>query len=182
MNKVKVVDRSKEDNGNIISKYDSNAILNTMVYNVKFPDGSIYKYGTNIIAYNIYSQVYSEVFSHPIPSGILDFAKDTTAVQKGDQYIITNSRQLRMIKSTVRWNLLISWKGGSKQWIPLLVMKEYNPIEVAKFTTSHDIYDEPTFVWWVPYTLQKRDKNYLCCQLPGKTINTQVLCGHFLIS
>ena len=62
MNKVKVVGWSKDDNGNIIGKYDSNPMLNTMVYDVYFPDISIRKYGTNVISDNMYSQVDSEVF------------------------------------------------------------------------------------------------------------------------
>ena len=113
MKKVKVVGRSKDDDGNIIGKYDSNPMMNTMVYYVKFLDGSIHEYGANVIAENMYSQVDSEGFSHSILYGILDFAKDTTAVQKGYQYITTKSVQGCMRKSTVGWNLLIAWKYGS---------------------------------------------------------------------
>ena len=122
MKKVKVVGSFKENNGNIIGKYDSNPMLNTMVYDVKFTDGSIQDYGANVIVDNMYSQVDSESVLHYILYGILDFAKDTTAVQKSHQYIITKSGQRLMQKSTVGWNLLISWKDGSKQWIPLLVI------------------------------------------------------------
>ena len=63
-----------------------------------------------------------------------------------------------MRKSTSGWNLFIACKDCREQWIPLLVMKESNPIEVAEFATDHGIYDEPSFAWWVPYTLQKKDK------------------------
>ena len=68
MKKAKVVGRSKDDNGNIIGKYDRNPLLNTMVYDVKIPDGSIREYRENIIADNIFSQVYSEGFFalHPL--------------------------------------------------------------------------------------------------------------------
>ena len=115
---VKVVGWSKADDGNIIGKYDSNPMLNTMVYNFEFPDGSIRKYGGNLIADNMYYQFDSEDIFHSILSGILDFSKDTTIYHKGDQYIITNSGQHSMQKSYVGWNLLIFWKHGSKQWIP----------------------------------------------------------------
>ena len=101
MRKVKVVSQSKHDNENIISKYDSNPMLNTMVYYVKFPDVSIRKYRANVIGENMYSQVYSECFLHSILYGILDYCRDTTSVQKGDQYIITKSGQRCMQKSTV---------------------------------------------------------------------------------
>ena len=123
MNEVKVAGRSTDADGNIIGKYDINPILNTMVYDVEFPDVSIHKYRSNLIADNLYFRVYSEFFSHSILSIILDVSKDITAVQKGDQYIRTKSVQRRMRKSTVGWNLLIACKDGSKQWIPLLVIK-----------------------------------------------------------
>ena len=45
MNKVKLVSRSKDDDGNIIVKYNRNPMLNTMVYYVEFIDGFICKYG-----------------------------------------------------------------------------------------------------------------------------------------
>ena len=123
MNKVKVVGRYKDDNGNIIGKYYSNPMINTMVYDVDFSDGSIREYRSNVIANNIYSQVDSEGFLLSIFSGILDFAKDKTAVHNCNQCIITKSGQRRILKSTVGWNLLITWKDVSEQWIPLLVMK-----------------------------------------------------------
>ena len=132
-----------------------------MVYDVEFSDGSIRKYGANVIADNMYYQVDSEGFSHSILSVILDFAKNTTAVQKGDQYIITKSGQPRMIKPTVGWNLLIAWKYGRELWIPLSVMKESNPIEFPELATAHGISDEPAFAWWVLYTLQKGMKLFL---------------------
>ena len=133
-------------------------MLNNMLYDVNLPDVSIHKYGENVISDNMYSQVYFKDYLHSILSRILYFYKDTTAFQKGDQYIITKSGQRRMWKSTVGWNLLISCKYGSKQLIPLLAMKESNQIEVAAFATAHDISEEPSFAWWVPYILQKRDK------------------------
>ena len=64
-----------------------------------------------------------------------------------------------MRKSTVGWNLLIYCKYGNKEWIPLLVRKESDTIEVAEFATAHGISNEPAFTWWVPYTLWKRDNN-----------------------
>ena len=80
MKKLKVVGRSKGNDGNIIGKYDSNPMINTMVYDAEFPDASIHKYGENLIAENMYSQVYSEGFSCSILYRILDFTKDRTAV------------------------------------------------------------------------------------------------------
>ena len=70
---------------------------------------------------------------------------------------MTKSGQRRLQKSTAGWKLLVAWKDGSEQWIPLSVMKGSNPIEVAEFAVAKNIDDEAAFCWWVPYTLCKRD-------------------------
>ena len=44
-----------------------------------------------------------------------------------------------MHKTTEGWNLLVSWKGENQQWVPLKIMKQSNPIEVAEFACSHEI-------------------------------------------
>ena len=36
-------------------------------------------------------------------------------------------------------------------------MKESHPVEVVEFAKARGIDTEPAFVWWVPFTLQKRD-------------------------
>ena len=48
-------------------------------------------------------------------------------------------------------------KDGTEKWFPLKYLKESNPIDVAEYTKSRDIDDEPAFKCWVPYTLRKRD-------------------------
>ena len=58
---------------------------------------------------------------------------------------------------TVGWYFLIKWKNRPKEWVHLKVLKESNPVDVAYYVTAHRIEKEPAFVWWVPYTLGKRD-------------------------
>ena len=63
-----------------------------------------------------------------------------------------------MRKTTVGWKLNMKWRDGTTTWVSLKDIKESNQIEVAEYVTSCDIQDEPEFVWWVPYTLRKRDR------------------------
>ena len=65
MKKLKVVGQSKDDDGNIIGKYDSNHMLNTMVYAVEFPYGPIRKYGEILITANMSSQGDSKDYRTP---------------------------------------------------------------------------------------------------------------------
>ena len=44
------------------------------------------------------------------------------------------------------------------QWLPLKVVKESNPIELADYAVNNKIDNEPAFKWWVPYTLRKRER------------------------
>ena len=65
------------------------------------------------------------------------------------------------------WQLLVLWRDGSELWIPLKDLKELNLVEVAKFAKARRINTEPSFGWWVSYTLKKR------AVIPS-TVNTRV--------
>ncbi len=44
--------------GNKIGTYDSNPLLNSIIYDeVEFPDGTVQDYGANVIAENLYPQL-----------------------------------------------------------------------------------------------------------------------------
>ena len=106
----------------------------------------------------MYAHVDADGHHHTILEAIVDYKKDGHATPMADKYIYTKSGQKRIRQSTAGWKLLILWKDGSEQWIPLSIMKESNPIEVAAFATSQGIAEEPYFVWWIPFTLRKRDR------------------------
>jgi hypothetical protein len=72
-------------------------------------------------------------------------------------YVVTQRGQKRLRKTTIGWSLLVKWADGSESLIPLKDLKESHPCEAAEFAKARGIADEPAFVWWVPYTLQKRD-------------------------
>ena len=39
--------------------------------------------------------------------------------------------------------------------MPLSVIKESDPLEVAQYVKSCDIIKEPAFAWWCPYVIKK---------------------------
>lgn len=49
-NNTKVIDRYKYADGNILGTYKDNPFLNTMIYDVEFPDDTIREYAASIIA------------------------------------------------------------------------------------------------------------------------------------
>ena len=60
MKATRVIGRSKKDDGSYIGQYDSNPILDTRIFNVKFPDGETSAHDANTIRQNIFSQVDEE--------------------------------------------------------------------------------------------------------------------------
>ena len=155
--RAKVIGRTVDSDGRTIGTYNDNPIINTLVYDVEFPDGEVKEYAANTIAENLFEQVDSEGFTLSVFDGIIDYAKDEDAIDKKDFYLVTKSGRRRQRKTTCGWKLLVQWKDGSEQWIPLKELKESHPIQTAEFAKARGIDDEPAFAWWVPFTLRKRD-------------------------
>lgn len=154
----KVRRRSIGPDGKANGKYDHNPLLNSLVYEVEFPDGTMKEYAANIIAQNMIAQADENGFSSPLMDGIVDYKKDPLlAVDISDKYLVTRRGQKRMRKTTQGWELLVVWKDKSETLIPLKVMKESYPVEVAEFAISKGIDQEAAFAWWIPHTLQKRE-------------------------
>ena len=61
---AKVIKRSVDSDGNVIGNYNELPVLNTMLYDVQFPDGSIKPYSANLIAENILMQTDSDGLHH----------------------------------------------------------------------------------------------------------------------
>ena len=82
-------------------------------------------------------------------SEITNHKKDALAVDKQDN---NNGKP-----TTRGWKLLVEWKDGSSNWVPLVELKESNPIEVAEYAVANIIDDQPAFKWWVPKVLRERN-------------------------
>ena len=158
MQMAKVVRRAVDNNGKLVGTFDENPVLNSMIYDVQFPDGAVKQYAANIIAENILYQVDSNGKHSHVLEGIVDCKSDGSAVTKENAFVVTKRGKRSLRQTTIGWKFQVLWKDGTKQWIPLKVMKESNPVEVAEFVTARGIADEPAFAWWVPFTLKKRDR------------------------
>ena len=157
LEKGKVIGRSIGPDGTTTGQYDDNPILNSVIYDVEFPDGQVKEHAANVIAENMLCRVDEDGFSNALLESIISWKKDDSVVDKVDKHIVTGNGQRRLRKSTQGWKLEVLWKDGSTSWIPLKDLKESNPIEVAEFSKARGINDEPAFAWWVPCTLRKRD-------------------------
>ena len=157
MTHATVVAQHLDSDGQEKGRSDPNPILNTAIYDVLFPDGTIKQYAANTIAENMWAQVDSEGNQYFTLDCITDHRRNENAVDKSDQYMTTKRGVRKLRQTTVGWDLCVQWKSGEEQWIPLKDLKESNPVEVADYAKANGLVDEPAFKWWVPFVLRKRD-------------------------
>jgi hypothetical protein len=143
-------------NGVVVGTFNENPLLNTILYECEFGDGTTKEYAANTIASNIYIESDEDGFSSLLLYHIIDHKRSGDAILMEDKYFINRLGTKRMRKTMVGWKLLVQRHNGSRQWIDLKISKESNPVQVVEYATARKISDEPAFAWWVPYTLCKR--------------------------
>jgi hypothetical protein len=152
-----VVRRAVDNQGKAIGAWNVNPILNTLVYECEFDDGTIKEYAANTIACNIYEEGNADGFSSALLHTIVDHKSSGEAIKMDEKYITTKTGTRRMRQTTVGWSFLVQWTDGTCQWIDLKVLKESNPVQIGEYVIARGIQDEPAFAWWVPYVMRKRD-------------------------
>jgi hypothetical protein len=100
---ARVIRRTVDSDGNVIGSWDSNPILNTLVYECEFNDGTIKEYSANVIASNIYEEGDADGFSSSMLYQIIDHKSSGEAVKLEDKYITTRTGTRRLRETTVGW-------------------------------------------------------------------------------
>ena len=72
-----------------MGKYRKDTILDTRVYDILFPDGTMSQYAANLLAENIWSQVDSEGNRYQIMDHVADHKKDNTAIRYNEAWMIS---------------------------------------------------------------------------------------------
>jgi hypothetical protein len=153
-----ITKRSKGNDGNPIGRRHNNFLLDTRQYEIELSDGRTEEYTANVIAENLFSQVDSEGHHYLLMREISDHKKDESAVPMADGWIdMANGRKVRK-RTTRGWKLLVEWKEGGSDWVPLKDLKESYPVEVAEYAKANKIADEPAFVWWINDVLRRRNR------------------------
>ena len=106
----KVVRQARGLDQQPIGRANRNAILDTQVYDVKFPDGRTVQYVANIIAKNMYAQYDPDGNQYQLMEEIVDHKTNGTAVDYADRFVIVNGRQYQH-KMTAGWKLCVKWKA-----------------------------------------------------------------------
>ena len=139
--------------GNNIGKHHPDMSLNATMYEIQFDDGHTESYTANRIAENIYEQLDDEGNKFKLIKEIIEQKEDNTAIPK-EAGTFTLKGRTHQKKTTRGCSLCILWKNSSTLWEPLKDLKESNTLEVAEYAVMNGIQNEPTFTWWVPFTLK----------------------------
>ena len=154
---AKVSWRVLDEYGKLVGTYSDNLMLNTLMYDVEFPDGATKPYAANMIAENIHNSVDSDGHQYRFFGDILNYCKTPNAVAIDDATVVERNRRRYQRKTTSVWNLLIWMKDLSNQFYPLKDTKESYPVQVDEYAVAKFISNETVFSWWVPYTIKKRN-------------------------
>jgi hypothetical protein len=60
--------------------------------------------------------------------------------------------------TTKGWKLLIEWKDGTTDCLPLKDLKESYLVQVAEYAVANKTVEQPALAWWVPYILRKQNQ------------------------
>ena len=156
--KATVRRRMTNYDGTTIGTAHVNPLLDTREYEVELEDGTTDAYFANIIAENLYSQCDSEGRELLSFREICDHRKNNRAITIANGYDVSKNGNRTPKRTTVGWELLVEWRDGTTDWVPLKDLKDTNPIELAEYAKANNIAEEPAFKWWVAFCLQKRNR------------------------
>ena len=131
-----------DEQGKVIGSPDENPILNTLIYDVEFPDINIKKYSANVITENVLVNCDSEGYYSSMMACILDHKRVGSAFRMNEKYIKSQNGQMKLCQTTVGWSFLVRMKVNTESWTPLRVLKESNPVDIAEYVLAIKINNE----------------------------------------
>ena len=145
--KGRVVKRAKGTSGESIGRaHANNPLFNTREYVVEFTDGSSENYFANVIAECMYAQIDSEGNQYQLlKNEITDHRSDKSAIGIADGFTTSRNGNHVPKETTQGLSLMVSWKDGSSDWIPLKDLKAAYPIQIAEYAMANQIANKPAF-------------------------------------
>jgi hypothetical protein len=150
--------RKRDEDGNLIGKRNNDYLLDTRQYEIEFEDGTYDVYFANKIVEDIWSQTDEDGHEHRLLKEICDHRADSTAITKAQGTVYSVNGVGTNKRTTRGWELLVEWKDGSTEWVPLRDLKDSDPTMVAGYAVANQIDEEPAFKWWVRTVLRRCGK------------------------
>ena len=156
MQRARVLRRHKDEAGLQFGRRDDNPILDSRMHEIEFLDGSTEMVTANLIAENLFSQVDEQGQQFQIMEETLNCGFTDKVVKPADGFMCSQNGQLQPVITTKGCELLVKWKDGSTDWVPLKDLENSNPVEVAECALAHKPDHTPCFNWW--------DRKVICKQ------------------
>eukprot|EP00536_Pseudo-nitzschia_multiseries_P016838 jgi/Psemu1/48042/gm1.48042_g len=128
---------------------NENPILDTRLYKLQLPDGTIEEYTANIVAESLYSSVDDNGRMLTLLDELIDHECDNTALTDEEATTIAKNGRKTHKPTTRGWRILASWKDGTKSWCKLSDVKESFPVQLAEYAVNNKLEKLPAFRWWV---------------------------------
>ena len=116
-----------------------NPLLDTRNYEVQYVDDFMEEMTANHIAENMLSQVYSEGNHFLFIKDITDHCKDSSYINKTDNFLNVKSGNLHVNHTTRGWTLQVEEGYGSVECFPLNYLQQSNPIDLAEYSIVNQI-------------------------------------------
>jgi hypothetical protein len=97
---AKVVCRGVDDEGHLVGNFNDNPLLNTLLYESEFDDGTTRAYSANTIASNIFMESDADGYPRSLLYDIVDHKSSGEATKMADKYFITKTGTKRMGQTT----------------------------------------------------------------------------------
>eukprot|EP00934_Nitzschia_sp_Nitz4_P003470 Nitzschia sp. Nitz4//scaffold67_size101165//1728//3143//NITZ4_004518-RA/size101165-processed-gene-0.54-mRNA-1//-1//CDS//3329556441//3460//frame0 len=134
-------------------------MLDTRTHKIELQDGLHRELTANMIAENLYSLASDDGPEELHFSEIPGHRKTAQAIAKGTQdATVQGQANTHKTRTTKGWEIRVEWRDGTSTWLPLVEMKNSNPLELAEYATANQLTDEPAFAWWVKHAMRKRDQ------------------------
>ena len=106
---TRVVGVSRNNEGQTIGKFNHNPIMNTKVYDIMFPYGSVHHYTTNTIAKNMYSQVDENGQRYQLMDHISNHKTDGRVLPKIEAFTVSRNGNRACKQTTKECYLEVQW-------------------------------------------------------------------------
>ena len=144
----------KDNQGQPIVAVSENPIIDTIMYEVEYQYSYTAALAENLIAKNLFAQVYEEGNRSVLFDEIVDVRTYGTQLLQQDSFVTKSSGTQRRVTTTKGWELNLKWKDGSTIWNKLEDIKDSYPVQLAEYTVEKRISEEPALVWWVKFVLR----------------------------
>ena len=116
---VKVIVRLVAPKGAMEDSYDKNPMLNSLLYDVEFPNGQVKEHSDNVAAENVMCIVRSDGFLANTLKAITCYSKDDFAVGIHDEYFVAPTGIRRFRNTTKGCKFKFVWTNVLESWLTL---------------------------------------------------------------